>query len=757
VATGGILAGSSTPRPAWIRYGFALLCVAFGWAGRTLLTPEIGSTALPFIFFFPLIAVSAWFGGLGPGIVSVILSAVAANWFFFEPIYGWAFKSEEAWAFGSFAIASSTILFAVESMHRARTSLIHSRDLLSITLSSIGDGVIVTDEEGRVTSLNPVAERLTGWRSAEAAGRPLPSIFQIVNELTRQTAENPVDKVIATGTVVGLANHTLLISRDGTEIPIRDSAAPIRVDEGPMLGVVLVFRDATAERKAHQDRERLATIVESSEDAIISKSLEGKILTWNAAAQRLFGYSPEEIVGKPVTALIPPDLLQEELGILERVQRGEMVQRLETARVAKDGRRVSVSLRVSPIKDEEGRVIGASKILHDVTEIKAAREALARERKVLRTTLASIGDGVIVTDPQGRVSFLNVEAERLTGWKSAEAQGRELPLVFRIVNEESRRLVESPVQKVLASGHVVGLANHTILIAKDGKETPIDDSAAPIQEPGGPLYGVVLVFRDFTTHKEAEAAAKESKEALARANATLEGTVQERTAKLREMVDELQHVSYSITHDMRAPLRAMTAFSEMLLDSADGLSPESRDYCQRIVTGAARLDRLIRDALNYSRAVLQDVSLEPVDVAKLVQGILDTYPNFHPEKVDIRIDGALPEILGNEALLTQCFSNLIGNAVKFVAPNTRPNVRIWSEPKGAMARIWVEDNGIGIPKEAQPRLFGMFQKLDSEFEGTGIGLAIVRKVVERMGGQVGVDSESGKGSRFWVELRRPTE
>lgn len=743
-------------RQAWARYGFALACVVVGWAGRTALTPYVGPTALPFIFFFPLIAVAAWYGGLGAGIASAILSALAANWYFFEPIHDWSFRPLEGWAFAAFGISSAAIIGAIESMHRTRRDLARSRDLLSTTMTSIGDGLIVTDAEGRVTSLNPVAERLTGWKMAEAVGQPLPTVFRIVNELTRQPAENPVVKVIASGTVVGMANHTLLIHKDGSELPISDSAAPIRIGEGPLLGVILVFRDASAERNAQQDRARLATIVESSNDVILSKNLEGKILTWNAAAQHLFGYLPAEIVGKSILTLIPPDLQKEEEEILAKIRRGQIVERLETERMTKEGKRIPVSLRVSPIKDSEGRVIGASKILHDVSEIRAAREALARERNVLRTTLASIGDGVIVADSKGLVTFLNAEAERLTGWKTAEAQGRDLPSVFHIVNEETRRLVENPVEKVLRTGHVVGLANHTVLIAKDGRETPIDDSAAPIQEPGGPLYGVVLVFRDFTAHKEAEAAAKESKEALTRANASLEGTVQERTAKLREMVDELQHVSYSITHDMRAPLRAMTGFAELLLDSAENLSPESRDYCQRIMTGAQRLDRLINDALNYSRAVLQEVPLEPVDVSKLIRGLLETYPNFHPEKVDVRIDGPLPTILGNEALLTQCFSNLIGNAVKFVASGTRPQVRIWSAARETHAKIWIEDNGIGIPREAQHRLFGMFQKLDNQYEGTGIGLAIVRKVVERMGGQVGVESDAGKGSRFWVELRKPT-
>jgi PAS domain S-box-containing protein len=436
------------------------------------------------------------------------------------------------------------------------------------------------------------------------------------------------------------------------------------------------------------------------------------------------------------------------------------------------GRQITTSLSVAaeaaaafgrgePFPLAGSRLKETNAFLVTLADARQAREKMSEELKLsrdwLQTTLASIGDGVVITDAKGRVSFLNTEAERLTGWKSAEAHGKDLPEVFRIVNEETRHSVENPVEKVFRQGRVVGLANHTILIAKNGTETPIDDSAAPIRDPGGPLFGVVLIFRDFTEQKKAQNALKDAQEELTRVNASLEGTVKERTAKLSEMIDELQHVSYSITHDMRAPLRAMTSFAEILLESTSSLSSESRDYCRRIMTGAARLDRLIQDALSYSRAVLQDVPLEPVELSKLVRGLLDTYPNFHPEKADIQVEGRLPIVLGNEALLTQCFSNLLGNAVKFVAPGTRPKVRVWSESRPDAVKVWVEDNGIGIPKHAQNRLFGMFQKLDNQYEGTGIGLAIVRKVVERMGGQVGVESEPGKGSRFWVSLRPASE
>ena len=388
------------------------------------------------------------------------------------------------------------------------------------------------------------------------------------------------------------------------------------------------------------------------------------------------------------------------------------------------------------------------------TEIKQRETAVietTRQKELLSTTLTSIGDGVIITDAVGRVTFLNVEAERLTGWSVADASGRPLPEVFQIINEMTRQPVENPVEKVLRLGLTVGLANHTILIARDGRETPIDDSAAPIRVKSGPLEGVVLVFRDFTEQKNAE-------RILTRGKDELEKLVATRTAKLKEVVEELQHVSYAITHDMRAPLRAMSAFTDILAQEAPSLSPEAADYCRRIGAAANRLDKLIQDTLSYTRAVQEEMKLEPVNLQTLIRGLIDTYPNFQADKADIQIEDALPVVLGNEALLTQCFSNLLGNAVKFVASGVRPRIQIRSENLGPLVRVSIIDNGIGIAPEYQERIFRMFQRLSHDYEGTGIGLAIVRKVTERMGGTVGVESEPGKGSSFRLELRlAPTD
>ncbi len=267
---------------------------------------------------------------------------------------------------------------------RAERELAAERERLRITLASIGDAVISTDAEGRVTFLNGVAEALTGWTQAEAAGRPLPDVFRIVNEHTRQPVENPALRALREGVVVGLANHTVLIARDGTERPIDDSAAPMRDELGAPVGAVLVFRDVTERRRAEEAQARLAAIVESSEDAIVSKTLDGVIRSWNAGAERLFGYTAEEAVGRPITLIIPPERLDEEREILARLRRGERIEHFETVRVAKDGRRLDISLTVSPIRDAEGRVIGASKIARDITERKRAEAALREAVEALK-------------------------------------------------------------------------------------------------------------------------------------------------------------------------------------------------------------------------------------------------------------------------------------------------------------------------------------------------------------------------------------
>jgi signal transduction histidine kinase len=226
---------------------------------------------------------------------------------------------------------------------------------------------------------------------------------------------------------------------------------------------------------------------------------------------------------------------------------------------------------------------------------------------------------------------------------------------------------------------------------------------------------------------------------------------------LRETIGDLEAFSYSVSHDMRAPLRAMQGYAQLLQERfGNYLDPEAIEYLQRIRASSIRLDRLIQDVLSYSRIIRAEMRPAPVNLDKLVHDILVNYPGWQPPKAHITVEGSLGIVWGNDAFLTQCVTNLIGNAVKFVARGAVPRVRIWPEDKDEWARINFTDNGIGIDPSQQQRIFGMFERIHhpKEYDGTGIGLSIVRKAIERMGGELGVDSRAGQGSTFWIQLQK---
>lgn len=245
---------------------------------------------------------------------------------------------------------------------------------------------------------------------------------------------------------------------------------------------------------------------------------------------------------------------------------------------------------------------------------------------------------------------------------------------------------------------------------------------------------------------------------LEKAKADLELQVQRRTEKLRETIQELEGFTYSITHDMRAPLRAMQGFAQLLLNEYQTkLDGEGVNHLQRISSAASRLDSLIVDVLNYGKIVRAETPLHVIDLDILVRDIIRDYPAFNESKADIHIAGRLPHVRGNEAFLTQILSNLLDNAVKFVRPGTVPRIHISADVRPDAVRICVRDNGVGIDPRHQERIFKLFERLHAsdEYSGTGVGLAIVRKAVQRLGGRAGVESEPGKGSCFWIELSPP--
>ncbi len=484
---------------------------------RFVLADLFGPDAPLYLFLFAVVA-SAWFGGLKAGLLATGLGALAGTYILIVRDGWFIAATGDRLRLIVFLLSGVTISWFAESMHRSREWADRQRESLRITLDSIGDAVIATDAEGRITSLNPVAETLTGWTRAEALGLPLQEVFHIVSEWTLERLEDPVKHVLAEGRIIGLANHTLLIARDGTERPIDDSASPIKDAEGTILGVVLIFRDMSERKRAERTRLQLAAIVESSDDAIIGMDLEGIIRSWNRGAEQLYGYTAEEIVGKPLSLLIPPDHPDELPTLLERLRSGERIEHFETVRVCKDGRRVYVSLSISPIKDESERIVGASKIARDITERKRLYEQLqeADRRKdeflailahELRNPLAPIrnalqiirlaGDNkasvekaavVMERQLQQMVRLIDdlMDVTRIARNKMKLRQERvELGTVVRNALETSRPLIE-------AAGHelTVALPDEPILVDADSARlsqvfSNLLNNAAKYTERGG--------------------------------------------------------------------------------------------------------------------------------------------------------------------------------------------------------------------------------------------------------------------------------
>jgi PAS domain S-box-containing protein len=347
----------------------------------------------PFATLYFSVLVAAWYGGFGPAVMAALAGAATAAWVLLQPrnqpqIEGF----ENQLGLLLYLCISLGIAIMGGSMRNvqrralaAAERAIRQRNELEITLGSIGDAVIVADKQGRITAFNSMAAELTGWSVGAALGGALAEVFRIINESTRLPVDNPADRAVAENRVVSLANHTLLIARDGTERPIDDSAAPICGEQGELRGVVLVFRDVTERRAANRAATQLAAIVASSQDAIIGKDLNGTITSWNAGAERLYGYTAEEAIGQSLDVLTPPEHAEQVAECLARLQRGETVDQFDSLRVRKDGTRIDVSASYSPIRDAENCLIGASVIARDVSQ-----QRLAERRRSARIVITQL-------------------------------------------------------------------------------------------------------------------------------------------------------------------------------------------------------------------------------------------------------------------------------------------------------------------------------------------------------------------------------
>lgn len=376
------------------------------------------------------------------------------------------------------------------------------RERMDVTLSSIGDAVIATDTAGVVTYLNPVAVALTGWPAEEAHGKPIETIVNIIHEQTRDTVDSPITLVLSGGTVVTLPHATLLIAKDGREIPIADSAAPIRDNDGQITGVVMVFRDQTEERKAKKDVAEKMRLLDLTTDAILIRDVEGLIVYWNHGAEQMYGWSSEEAVGKRSHDLLKTEFLKPFEEITEELHRighwtGEFVH------TTRDGRRINVLARKALDRDSHGKPAAVLQTLTDITERKREDEALAR----IAAIFDSSNDAILSKDLNGIISSWNAAAERLFGYTANEAIGQPITMLIPpdYADEETHILAR------IRNGE--GIERYeTIRRSKDGTLCDVSLTASPVRNREGRIIGASKIVRDITERKRAEEALRESEE-----------------------------------------------------------------------------------------------------------------------------------------------------------------------------------------------------------------------------------------------------
>jgi PAS domain S-box-containing protein len=392
--------------------------------------------------------------------------------------------------------------------------------------------------------------------------------------------------------------------------------------------------------------------------------------------------------------------------------------------------------RAVPIRDAAGKVLRWFGTNTDITELREAQQALEESESRFRLIADACPALIWLSTEDGKRTWFNRAWLDFIGLETDTQIGGGW--IQHIHPDDRAHCLESYLA-AFRSGIPWELKYR--LRRSDGMYRWMRARAVPANAPSGDCKEFVGCCIDVTeTHLK---------------TVELEELIARRTAKLKQNFEELEGLTYGIIHDLRAPLRAMHHYCRYLHDECEPqLPPAGKDYVARILRSSARMDHLVRDVLTYGQVLQKDLPLESVDVARLVLGILESYPEFLDSKADVQIQGRLPIVIANEAGLTQCLSNLLRNAIKFVAPGIVPRVRVRAEPANDVNRIRlvIEDNGIGIPKQHWDRIFLIFQRLGATGEGTGIGLALVKKSAERMGAKVGLDSEPGKGSRFWIEL-----
>lgn len=492
----------------------------------------------------------------------------------------------------------------------------------------------------------------------------------------------------------------------------------------------------TQRKRAEELSAKLAAIVNSSEDAIIGKTLEGIITSWNLGAQRIYGYTADEVVGKSISILVPPNLKDEMPMMLEKIRQGTPIEHYETKRLKKNGELMDVSLTISVVKDSLAQVVGASASTRDITKQKQSEKALRESEERTRAIIEHALDAIVVMDSQGLITSWNPQAEKIFGWSATEVMGKRMSET--IIPFKYREAHEKGFKHFLATGEGPFLDKRIEFPAlhREGYEFPVELTISAARMSENFIFSAFI--RDITEQKSFEQVLLKQKQELMRSN------------------QELEHFAYASSHDLQEPLHTINGFVNRLKTLMAGRLDETEsDYLERIHRAILRMSRLIGDLLTYSRVTTKGRHFESVDLQKVIRDVLsDLEARLVESGAKIEV-GPLPIVEGDRVQIRQLFQNLIGNAVKFHKKNQSPHAILQSrDMQNGFVEVTVEDEGIGFEEKFANRIFEPFQRLHgwSEYEGSGIGLAICKKIVMRHGGHMEAKGELDKGASFIFTL-----
>ena len=610
-----------------------------------------------------------------------------------------------------------------------------AREFYETTLGSIGDAVIATDANAntKITFLNEVAESLTGWTEEEAVGMPLDQVFVISNETTGALVDSPVVKALREGRIVGLANDTKLTAKNGSETPIDDSAAPIRDSAGEVTGVVLVFRDISERKKAEdelkQAEQRFRTAVSAVSDIVWTNNAKGEMEGEQPGWGGFTGQSLQEYQGYGWAQAVHPDDAQPTIDEWHRAlaERRRFVFEHRVRR--HDGVWRDCSICALPLIDSSGVIQEWVGVHTDITDKKEADRIFKESLERFHFMAESMPQKIFTANSRGEVVYFNQQWTEFTGLPFQRIKDWNWT---QFIHPDDVQENVSIWQHSIDSGELYQFIHR--FKRKDGMYRWHLTRAHAMRDEGGQI--TMWIGSSTEIHEE-----RETQEKLARAN------------------QDLESFAYSASHDLQEPLRMITSYSQMLVKGyKDNLDGEAEMFVGFITDGTRRMRALLADLLSYTAVDARATDdTETIDLNLIFEEVCKN------SKVSINETGAavssdpLPIIRGNRTHFVQLFQNLISNAIKYRSKSP-PSIHVSAEQQNGSWRFAVTDNGIGIALAHHEKIFGVFKRLhSSSIPGTGIGLAICQRVVERYKGRIWVESELDQGATFVFTLPIGTE